>query len=383
MRTLRFLLVAALTCIPAAVYAAETNFFGPIVPPCTEGGTAGLCQACNLVQLGQNILRFFVSLSVVAATVMFAYAGFLYVSASSNRSNLDSARTIFVNVFIGLILILTAYLIIDLTLKVLTGQPLSAISKIQCVKQERSNLKAEYTPVEDAPGQGAPEEEPGEEGGGATYDAPTGSCVQISQENAKKFGSTPNCNPGQRVNNYGNGAAALDRLKRNHGGDIDSCAQQVGVDRKVIYTIAVLECGGKSTCTDPAPRAQCQKGNGATGIGCAGVTRYCSAFPSDPNCRGWSSLSDSQKAQRISSTPKLAFCATGYSMKQSRKPGEAWADTAGRYNGSGGYAPSRDCPGYTQMQCPIARGGSQFPYCHITCSYRDSFGNVYDSAGKI
>jgi hypothetical protein len=159
MRTLRFLLVAALTLIPAAVYAAETNFFGPIVPPCTEGGTAGLCQACNLVQLGQNILRFFVSFSVVAATVMFAYAGFLYVSASSNRSNLDSAKTIFTNTLIGLILILTAYLIIDLTLKVLTGQPLSAISKIQCVKQDRSNLKATYTPVEDAPGQGAPEEE--------------------------------------------------------------------------------------------------------------------------------------------------------------------------------------------------------------------------------
>jgi hypothetical protein len=203
MRTLRFLLVAALTCIPAAVYAAETNFFGPIVPPCTEGGTAGLCQACNLVQLGQNILRFFVSLSVVAATVMFAYAGFLYVSASSNRSNLDSARTIFVNVFIGLILILTAYLIIDLTLKVLTGQPLSAISKIQCVKQERSNLKAEYTPVEDAPGQGAPEEtQPS--GGDTAQEAPPTDCGDKCEQGLANVDSSTNYTPVacQIIRNY-------------------------------------------------------------------------------------------------------------------------------------------------------------------------------------
>lgn len=145
---MRYVVLTLLTFLPGVALAAGTSFFGPIVPACTEyGGAVPICQACNLVQLADNILRFFVSLSVMIAALMFAYAGFLYVSASSNKQNIDSARKIFTNVFIGLIFVLAAYLIIDMTLKVLTGTPLSVLSKIECVKMETTTGSIKYTVV--------------------------------------------------------------------------------------------------------------------------------------------------------------------------------------------------------------------------------------------
>ena len=154
MKFMRFGLVLGFLLTPALAFAANTGFFGPVVPACSEGGN-GICQACNLVQLAQNILRLMVTLSVFAASVMFAYAGFLYVTAASNHSHLDSAKKIFANTLIGLIFILCAYLIVDLTLKVFTGSPLDAWSKIQCVKATYVNgqfVSSGTTP--DAPGQG-------------------------------------------------------------------------------------------------------------------------------------------------------------------------------------------------------------------------------------
>jgi hypothetical protein len=143
--------IGVLLLSPLYALAAGTSFFGPLVPPCTEyGGAVPICQACNAIQLVDNILRFFVSLAVMIAALMFAYAGFLYVSASSNKQNIDSAKKIFVNVFIGLIFVVAAYLIVDMTLKVLTGTPLSVLSQIQCVKMETTTGSIKYTVV---PGQ--------------------------------------------------------------------------------------------------------------------------------------------------------------------------------------------------------------------------------------
>jgi hypothetical protein len=103
------------------------------------------------VQLAQNILRAMVALGVMAVAVMFAYAGFLYVTAASNQSNLDSAKKIFWNALIGLIFILLAYIIVDLVLKTLTGQPLNAWSKVQCVAASHTGAAFSYQDVPDAP----------------------------------------------------------------------------------------------------------------------------------------------------------------------------------------------------------------------------------------
>lgn len=135
---------------PLTVLAAPGDFWGPIVPKCGLDVSAFMCQACHLAALTHNILAFFISAAVGAAAVMFAYAGFLYVSASSNHGNIDKAKGIFSQVLIGLVLVLVAWLVVDLTLRVFTNQSLQVLTQFQCVKAELVNGSFTFpeTPVE-------------------------------------------------------------------------------------------------------------------------------------------------------------------------------------------------------------------------------------------
>lgn len=109
----RILLIGGL----AAFFIAPSVVFGAgLVPECN----GPYCQACDLVQLINNVISFAVYLSVFVATIMFVYAGFLYVTAAARTENLQKARSVFTSVFVGLVLVLTAWLIVDLILTVLT-----------------------------------------------------------------------------------------------------------------------------------------------------------------------------------------------------------------------------------------------------------------------
>lgn len=78
------------------------------------------CNYCHLAQLGQNILNLSLFLSAFVAAILFAYAGFLYLTAGGG-SNISKAHGIFMNVAVGFILILAAWLIVDTVIKTLTG----------------------------------------------------------------------------------------------------------------------------------------------------------------------------------------------------------------------------------------------------------------------
>lgn len=127
---MRTVLLIVLTLIPSIAFAAATSFFGPLVP--CGGKDQAMCQACDLVTLAGNLINFMIAVAVVGAALMFAYAGFLYVTASATPENLNSAKKIFWNVFIGLIFILSAWLIVNLVLTVLTGKSFSEY-EIKCL----------------------------------------------------------------------------------------------------------------------------------------------------------------------------------------------------------------------------------------------------------
>jgi ribosomal protein L33 len=89
-----------------------------IVPECFSGGP--YCQACDLVRLVSNLLAFAIYFATFVATIMFTYAGFLYVTAAGSTENLTKAHDIFTKVFLGFVFVLVAWLIIDITLSVFT-----------------------------------------------------------------------------------------------------------------------------------------------------------------------------------------------------------------------------------------------------------------------
>ncbi len=88
-----------------------------LVPDC-EGFN---CNFCHLVELAQNIINFLVLVSIALAAIAFAWAGFLYMTSAGDQGKVKKAHDVFKKVAIGLIIVLGAYLIVNLVVYGLTG----------------------------------------------------------------------------------------------------------------------------------------------------------------------------------------------------------------------------------------------------------------------
>jgi hypothetical protein len=92
------------------------NFFGPIVPV--------ICQSCacgwgGFFQVIQNVLSIGITLSIVLAVLLFAYAGFLLVTNPASPENISSAKGVALNAVIGLVVVLGAWLIVNTVMNAL------------------------------------------------------------------------------------------------------------------------------------------------------------------------------------------------------------------------------------------------------------------------
>ena len=117
----------AVLSIPSAAFAQ--NFFGPIVPQC---GAA--CQMCDLVQMGDNIIRFLISIFAVIGAILVAWAGLLMATSRGDTGQLGKGKSILMNTVLGFIIMLVGWLIVDTVLKTLAGnQAYGMWQKVQCV----------------------------------------------------------------------------------------------------------------------------------------------------------------------------------------------------------------------------------------------------------
>lgn len=94
------------------------------------------CNACNLVKLANNVIRFLIVLSILLATIMFIWAGFLFVTSGGNQTQLQKGKKMFMDVLIGIIIVLTGFLIVDTVMKTLAGNSLMGggpWNQIECV----------------------------------------------------------------------------------------------------------------------------------------------------------------------------------------------------------------------------------------------------------
>jgi len=114
-----FFFVLAILITPVASLQAAP-FTGPIVKCGIDGDGDGKidkqCGMCDLIGLANNIIQFAIYLAVTAAAIMFIVAGLKYLTAGGDPAKISSAHKIFWNVIIGLVLVLTAWLIIELVM---------------------------------------------------------------------------------------------------------------------------------------------------------------------------------------------------------------------------------------------------------------------------
>ena len=374
-----FVAVAVFSLPPLA--HAAIPFFGPILPaniqtcPASWGG---------FMEVINNLISFGITLAIVGvAPLMIAYSGFLMVIEPASPGGRNKAKTILTNTIVGIVIALASWLIVDAIMAVLYNPSSFGSTWSELITSGNMGpclsvaTSFNQTPSVTNGGSGlmtAPS--------GSTASAPAGSCVAASQAAAAQYGSTPNCNPAQDVQNRGTNYAGLaNSINQNYGNIISQCSSEQGIPSSVLVGISAAECSGAASCNDPAANGCAKGGYGATGVSCSEVRSYCGTSNSAA-CSGVSSMPDSQLISAIQSNQSLSFCATAYAMRNNYSQYGSWGSAAVAYNGgAGALAPSQSCPGYLVMQCPIANTNSQFPYCTTTCGYQDIFTNYMTAAG--
>jgi hypothetical protein len=307
------------------------NFFGPIVP--------SICQSCacgwgGFFQVIQNVLSIGVSLSVFFAVLLFAYAGFLFVTNPANPENIEKGKETIKNAVIGLIIVLGAWLIVNTVMNalyrgnfgpwnaILTGTP------ADCLKFSAPSPTVTTTSAGGATG-----------GGGlttvtpqpttATTPAPTMSSAALAEAAtaAKKYSSQICADA--RTN--GLSASAANQLFGVLG--VESDGQAGVVSGKGAVGLMQLE-----------PGTARQLDNTLSGLSDAQVV----AKLKDPNYN-------------------IALGTRYYAQLYNKFNGNVQYATAAYNAGSGSgfnadgtkqpFAPSSDCPGQYAWQCPINPGG--------------------------
>ena len=92
---------------------------GQIVP-CGSANQAA-CTVCDLAKVANNILNTAIYIAVFLSAVLFAWAGFKYLTNVANPGEVSRAKEIFSNVAIGLVIILASWLVIDILMRTLVG----------------------------------------------------------------------------------------------------------------------------------------------------------------------------------------------------------------------------------------------------------------------
>lgn len=95
--------------------------FAAGVVPCGGSGEVA-CQFCHLAELGDNVVNFVLFvLAVPISSLLFAYAGFLYVVQGMREDSINKAKSILIGTVVGLVFALAAWIIVTTIVNNLIG----------------------------------------------------------------------------------------------------------------------------------------------------------------------------------------------------------------------------------------------------------------------
>jgi|GEM_PF-1052793 len=134
----RLFIALTLSLVLFTAFAPETyaaaNFFGPIIPDGTNGQPDCSCEdqlapsgqtipsapdwGC-VMQTIQNLINLAISISFIIAILYIVLTGFLFVTSAGSPGQREAAKTRLMNVVIGILVVLSAWLIVDFIMKTL------------------------------------------------------------------------------------------------------------------------------------------------------------------------------------------------------------------------------------------------------------------------
>lgn len=114
------LFILALVVVTPAIVGAELKTIVPCNPTIgADGKMTGACTVCHIAQVAQNVLNDGIYIAVFLSAILFAWAGFLYLTNVASEGQQSKAKSVFSSVLIGLLIILAAWLVIDTLMKTL------------------------------------------------------------------------------------------------------------------------------------------------------------------------------------------------------------------------------------------------------------------------
>ncbi len=126
---LSLLFAVAVFAAPVSVFAAESVFFGPIVPPecnCpsvispnTGKPVPSAADWGCVLQTIQNGMNTAVTISVIIVILTIVYAGLVFMLSATNPDNKKRGRQMVANAFLGMLVVLSAWVFVDFIMKVL------------------------------------------------------------------------------------------------------------------------------------------------------------------------------------------------------------------------------------------------------------------------
>lgn len=128
-----FSLIISLIIIafPIFVYSAPspdtTNNKTGITYECGDGKTAGNCDFTDLVTATQRVVNIAVKYALFFSVIVIAYAGFRYMKSGDNPGERTKANEMLKKVAIGIAVIMSAWLIVNLITVELLGKNLETI----------------------------------------------------------------------------------------------------------------------------------------------------------------------------------------------------------------------------------------------------------------
>lgn len=191
MKIFPLIVVGFLSVLPRTAEAAP--FLNPIVPEA--------CQACpcgfgGVLQIIQNLMNFGIGIAIIFATIIIAWGGFLYIMSSANPESRSKANKMLINAAIGLLVVLSAWLIVDFVMKSLYDGETSKFGPWNtiigtsgdiCIEKNK-NVRGLYEPgVSATPGRGGPSGT----GVAGTSGCPT--CVALSSKGLSCTTPAQNC----------------------------------------------------------------------------------------------------------------------------------------------------------------------------------------------
>lgn len=134
----KLLLTGALWVALASVFMPVNSVLAVAPPANTGQGDSGLvpcgygdeydCGTDDAITLANNVIDFLIKMLAVVAVIALVYAGFKLVTSAGNESAWREAKSLFTSIVIGIIIILSAFLVVDTILKALTDKGLEETS---------------------------------------------------------------------------------------------------------------------------------------------------------------------------------------------------------------------------------------------------------------